>query len=304
MKCFYHSADLDGHCSAAIVKHFHPECELIGINYGDPFPWHLIADSERVFMVDFSLQPIEEMVKLNSLCHLFWIDHHKSAIEAAAAFDSEIDGLRDSAFAACELTWECFADASIKPLAVTLLGRYDVWDHSNPHTLPFQYGIRLNDTDPGLFPGCMKILWKPLLSTEKLPLHPHGETNAISILEEGRVVLKYVKQDNAKYCRAAAFETMFDGKRCIAVNKLLTSSQLFDSVWDPEKYDAMITFGWRNRKWTVSLYSTKPDVDVSVICKAHGGGGHKGAAGFQCAELPFAITVRGPSAIIFPILLG
>ena len=38
MKCFYHSADLDGHCSGAIVKMVYPECELIGINYGDKFP--------------------------------------------------------------------------------------------------------------------------------------------------------------------------------------------------------------------------------------------------------------------------
>lgn len=28
-------------------------------------------------------------------------------------------------------------------------------------------------------------------------------------------------------------------------------------------------------------------IDVSVIAKAHGGGGHKGAAGFICDNLPF-----------------
>lgn len=27
--CFYHKADLDGVCSAAIVKHFVPECEQL-----------------------------------------------------------------------------------------------------------------------------------------------------------------------------------------------------------------------------------------------------------------------------------
>ena len=40
--CFYHKADLDGVCSAAIVKHFVPECELYGIDYGDEFPWALV----------------------------------------------------------------------------------------------------------------------------------------------------------------------------------------------------------------------------------------------------------------------
>jgi nanoRNase/pAp phosphatase (c-di-AMP/oligoRNAs hydrolase) len=40
---------------------------------------------------------------------------------------------------------------------------------------------------------------------------------------------------------------------------------------------------------TVSLYSTKPEIDCGEIARTFGGGGHKGAAGFQCTELPFAI---------------
>ena len=66
----------------------------------------------------------------------------------------------------------------------------------------------------------------------------------------------------------------------------MTNSQMFDSIWNPDKHDAMCTFCWKKDKWTVSLYSTKDNVDVSEICKARGGGGHKGAAGFQCSELP------------------
>ena len=54
MKCFYHSSDLDGHCSGAIVKARFPECEMIGINYGQPFPWGDIEEGEIVYMVDSS----------------------------------------------------------------------------------------------------------------------------------------------------------------------------------------------------------------------------------------------------------
>ena len=57
-----------------------------------------------------------------------------------------------------------------------------------------------------------------------------------------------------------------------------------------EPYDLMITFVRRKDKlWNVSLYSTKEDVDCGAICKSFGGGGHKGAAGFQVKELPFEI---------------
>jgi nanoRNase/pAp phosphatase (c-di-AMP/oligoRNAs hydrolase) len=39
----------------------------------------------------------------------------------------------------------------------------------------------------------------------------------------------------------------------------------------------------------VSLYSTRDDIDCGAIAKTYGGGGHKGAAGFQCDTLPFPI---------------
>ena len=47
----------------------------------------------------------------------------------------------------------------------------------------------------------------------------------------------------------------------------------------------MLTFSWRKGQWTVSMYSDKPDIDVSVIAKNNGGGGHKGAAGFQTDDI-------------------
>jgi hypothetical protein len=53
MKWFYHSADLDGHCSGAIIKQKYPDCEMIGINYGETIDYSRIETGETVFMVDF-----------------------------------------------------------------------------------------------------------------------------------------------------------------------------------------------------------------------------------------------------------
>jgi len=110
------------------------------------------------------------------------------------------------------------------------------------------------------------------------------------VLRRGRTVLDYQTQQYAIEAKAACFETDLDGLHCIAANRGLANSQLFDSVWDSNRYDAMMTFHWRKGQWNISLYSDKDDVDVSLVAKAHGGGGHKEAAGFQCAELPFALT--------------
>lgn len=293
MKCFYHSADLDGHCSGAIVKMMFPTCEMIGINYGQPFPWNRIELGEHVFMVDFCLQPFDDMERLNSLCKLTWIDHHaKGSIDEAEKRDFWPTGGQkiDIGTAGCELAWEFFYPTKPHPFAVFYLGRYDVWDHSNPNTLPFQYGFRMfENTLPD-----NQSLWQSFFK---------NDTRVDSVIEVGRTILAYEEQQNAKFCKAYAFETVlyvdpaYTGNTktsllAICANRGFTNSKLFDSVYDPECHDLMITFVRLKPpayKWTVSLYSTKPDIDCGAIAKIYGGGGHKGAAGFQCETLPFSV---------------
>lgn len=100
MKCFYHKSDLDGHGSGAIVKHHYPECEMIGVDYGDDYSKNGIfdgAEEETIYVVDFSF-PKLIMDSLDKLSDLIWIDHHKSAIEelpdryaGAAGFKVSLD---------------------------------------------------------------------------------------------------------------------------------------------------------------------------------------------------------------------
>lgn len=281
MKCFYHSADLDGHCSGAIVKRNSPECEMIGINYGQEFPWNSIEKGERVFMVDFGLQPFSDMVLLNNLCDLVWIDHHKTAIQDAHDnnFLSRGGQWLEEGKAGCELTWEYFYPGEPIPWAVHLLGRYDVWDHSDEHTLPFQYGMRqFDNTLPYNHELWVKVF--------------QGGEFTVNVLNNGKLLLAYEEAQNKKFCKAYAFETELIGMTGICANRGFTNSKVFDSVYDPNKHHLMITFCRLKPpagKWTVSLYSTRDDVDCGAIAKSFGGGGHKGAAGFQCEELPFMI---------------
>jgi len=210
---------------------------------------------------------------------LIWIDHHKSAIEEhnewLKAGNDVILGIQRSGTGACQLVWEYLFPDKTVPTFIKLLAEYDVWDHSDPRTLCFQYGMRqFKDTSPE-----NQDLWHSLFDVEEVQ----------RITEIGGVIIEYQNAENEKYIQACGFETVLDGLKCIAVNKLLTNSMLFTSVWDAKKYDAMLTFGLKNGQWTVSLYSDRDDIDVSGIAKARGGGGHKGAAGFQCKELPFNI---------------
>lgn len=291
MLCFYHSADNDGHCSGAIVKYFNPDCELIGYNYGDAFPWDRVQGQD-VVMVDVSLQPWSDMQRLAAETKsLTWIDHHKTAYDEywAKDFPNDRPDNREMPVtvrynpdkAACEIAWEYYAslggsEAGTSPQSVFWLGRYDIWKHSeNPGSLEFQYGIRMYNTRPD-----NQEFWQKLFKFT---------TFACQVRDEGELLLRYETEQNRKFAGAFSFETELDGLRCIAVNKGFTNSLVFDSVYDPAKHDAMLSFCWRGGRWNVSLYSTKPEIDVSAVCKARGGGGHKGASGFQTKTLPFLL---------------
>ena len=130
--CIYHSTDLDGFMSAAIVKHwfinYNMNCKIndeyytanervitnkpdntlhfIGYNYGQPIPD--LSEYDQVIMCDISF-PKQEMGKLLTKLNgnLIWIDHHISAINDNKELMSvdTLYGLRDTKFAACELTW-------------------------------------------------------------------------------------------------------------------------------------------------------------------------------------------------------
>ena len=265
MKCFYHKSDLDGHCSGAIVKMKYPECEMIGVDYSDKladFEASMTGD-HMVFVVDFSFS-VDEMKRLNIRHKLIWIDHHKSAIEKME--ECYFDGIKNIGKAGCELTWEYLYPDKEMPVVVRLLGRYDVWDHTEDNVLPFQYGMRevgytLPDGD----------IWKSLLVSN---------FQVIDIENKGRIILAYQQKQDEIYAKGMSFETKFEGLRAIAINKAFCNSKIFDSVYDPEKHDIMIVFGINSEGWKYSLYSTKKEVDVSVLATKYGGGGHAGAAGF------------------------
>jgi len=274
---YYHSNDLDGKMSAAIaliaLKGSIEAVILCPINYGEPFSFEHIKYDDNVYVLDFCFQPFEKMIELKSRCYkLIWIDHHVSALKNAEAWKFECDGIRRDGVGACQLTWDYFFDITPNPpVIVRLLAQYDVWDFHDNRTLPFQYGMRIKETDP-------------LSLMKYLPnnLHIHA------VVDDGNIILKYTSIENKEYVQSYSFETSIDGYTALAMNIGKGSSRLFDSV--TREYDLFITFCRTPfNNWSVSLYSRRKDVDCSEVAKKYGGGGHFSAAGFSCEILPFKI---------------
>ena len=216
--CFYHKSDLDGVCSGAIVKNNIPNCTLYGIAYNDEFPWHKVTKNQTIYMVDFSLPPIE-MDKLNKMSQLIWIDHHLTAINSC---DPKIKGLRDNSYAACELTWKWFSlnrptlqkmngkEEKLLDLnpVIKLLGRYDIWDDHNEdwryNILPFQYGFR--SLPDAYVPESKFWQFKILESKNKIELQFFIQNR----IEIGREILAFQSNQTEHIAKNGAFELFIE----------------------------------------------------------------------------------------------
>lgn len=271
----YHESDLDGITSGVIMRLKYPDIKLIGHDYGKSFLYE--TDHDWVMMSDISL-PMDEMHTLGKMGKLTWIDHHISAINAynSCVGDGEsfCEAVLENGRAACEGTWNYLFPGVPMPLAIKLLGEYDTWrngdvNHWENEVLPFQFGMRVHCQNPDTFP--VELFNDPTL--------------VLDIIKEGKLILKYQEQTNARACREAAFVAPFCGRTAICLNGGEFNSGVFKSVYDEEKHDLMMAFRFNKSQWRVSLYTTKANVDCSEIAKLYGGGGHKQAAGFQVSDI-------------------
>lgn len=272
--CFYHNADLDGKCSAAIVKMVKPDFELIPFDYNYTFPWNKIRYDTKVILVDISLDT-KDMYKLNNICDLTYIDHHISILKDLNL--EQFNGLQEDGIAACELTWKYFIDEKI-PRGVKLLSDYDVWK-INEDILNYQYGIRALDLDVNNTEDWNNNVFEDLF----IPLRK----------KEGMAIRHYINSYNKDIITRNGYEEILHNYRCLTLNTVRGDSLLFQQHPNHKEYDIFMSIGFTGKIWKISLYTLKDDIDVSEICKKYGGGGHKKAAGFNLLDISILGKISG-----------
>ena len=273
---FYHKIDYDGKCSGAIAALSLKEYKLCPINYGEEFPFEIIKKDDIVYMLDFSLQPFDQMIKLNNSCKLVWIDHHKSAIEEYKKSGATFNCKLISSVAACESVWNFF-HTTPAPISVKLLSLYDIWDKKDPRVDQFQCGVgTIFELDPT----------KTLEDWGKVLQLGENDVEFQEVIKNGIIIEDYRKNDAEEKCKAMYWTDTIFGHKAVIAN-CRGNSMFFDSVYDKEQAELMILFNYfgPSKTWTVSLYSKNPNVECGNIAKQHGGGGHKGAAGYQTNDL-------------------
>ncbi len=179
-----------------------------------------------------------------------------------------------------------------EPVAVRLAGEYDIWDKRDPRAELFQHGLRSRELT--------EQVWADLLDT-RIPEvllgtgmdSTNSETMTSALLQAGGVLQFAKTNENASIARQQSFTLPFEGLIFCAINAARYNSFLFTAAIKPE-HDALLGFNWdgQKRKWKVSLYHApgKESHDLSLIAVKYGGGGHRGACGFECATLPFPLN--------------
>lgn len=281
----YHSADADGCCAGAIAHYAEPDSILHGMpGYDSPIPWDKIHAADEIVLVDFSFQPWKNMLDLFcTVKKVLWIDHHKTAIEAWNQFDpiftlSNVIACLQDGIGACVSTWRAYFETPV-PRFVQLIGEYDVWDHHDPDACKLNAALKMFPMQPE------DGIWGNLL-------HDKQGNILEDLVRRGDSIMLF-QEAEAKRLMQSTWHARWRGLDLLVLNMQQVNSNVFTQgrAWDPERYHAMCVFSRRPTGWHVSLYTDRKDVDVSEHCKAMGGGGHAGAAGFQPKEIPAELLV-------------
>ena len=163
------------------------------------------------------------------------------------------------------------------------MGEYDTWRNADKvkwdsRILPFQFGMRSICNSPETFPNY--LFYPDMISEDK---------DIERIISFGQTILAYIFKTNQTLCRRGAFEADFMGYNVICLNASGVNSDTFYTVYDESKHDIMMPFFFDGKRWVFSLYTTKDNVDCSMIALQNGGGGHKKAAGFESDTLDILV---------------
>lgn len=294
--CFYHSRDLDGWMSAAIVKMRFPNAILRGWDYGQQKPFIGLPEIYDAIVCDICFAP-EEMHDLEKKHNLVWLDHHQSQILISK--DSGFDkarGIRDIHFAACELTWQFFYPDRETPLMVWLLGRYDSFNHKgDPNQdmiLHFQFGARAALHNPF---DCQKLLNLSLINESGQVEHTNDQHEVLfPIIVRGQAIYQGYLVPESREIYSKKTEINFLGYKAGYVNRERFNPSNFGIDYHNDGYDIFIC-SWQlpSGRFAFSVYNENGKVDVGELVKPLGGGGHTGASGFVASE-----PLRGPSVTI------
>jgi len=253
----YHRDCPDGFCAAFVAKKRYPNADLLPRAYGEPLPLTEVRDKD-VLVVDFSWRTKEDNRALLEAARSFRIlDHHKTAQETLA---NEPYATFDMNRSGATLTWDILFPNSPRPWYVNYVEDRDLWKWALPRTREISaYTMALPHTIEG---------WSVL-----------DTITADKAADLGEGALAHVRHYVEKAV-AQRLKGVLNGHSVAIVNAQYMN---ISEVGDVLCQHAEIGAGFFERGDGIMQFSlrSRGALDVSIIAKSFGGGGHKNAAGFQ-----------------------
>lgn len=306
--CYYNNHTLDGQCLGAVVKYKYPDAVLHKSNGGQQIldfeeedGVREVNSSEEVWEMLFHDRPVPLAVKLLSLYDSNTFQGHElEDMVLPFQIRMRMEELDPKDWERCSGLWKEFFEnpeygISISALIADgeLLLRYDqaqkekfikeyafetILDTTVTNSMGYMVGgskfkaiaVNLGHTNSKVFDSVWRRKCQECKGTgrEICDNPDHGLIHVLSFHDIGRIG-----------CPGCGHDPM---------NRTKDVCNYCKGTGYIEPYDLMIPFVRRKDKlWNVGFYSTKEDVDCGAIAQSFGGGGHKGAAGCQCKDLPF-----------------
>jgi len=292
----YHD-DADGIISALItfkyIKAIDPDSviKVSKINYGDNY--ELIANIEvnkKIYVVDFFDEPLLDILLDRFNIDIEVYDHHKTTLERMVKYKNinriKIEYISEPYVSACKYLIKRFKDVLIKKdnryysWLYEIADNVSIWDTWNKDAVKYFVDIYY-------FKTAVEILEFHSLVNENMPLHKiRNIQDMVSLLERSKAVTNLKSMVKAKWningnkLSVALFNTPFR-------SSMLYEIPLHEELIEDFNPDIIMAFNYNSEGIvTVSMYQySNKEIDLGSIARTFGGGGHIGAAGFQCKQL-------------------
>jgi oligoribonuclease NrnB/cAMP/cGMP phosphodiesterase (DHH superfamily) len=263
----YHGDCPDGFGAAYAFHKFYSktytEPKYVPMKYRDQLPTN-IATGDHVYMLDYSI-PKAEIEKLRIAgVGVTVIDHHKTAEEDLKDVPGCIFNMDKSG---ATMAWQyMFGDAPV-PALLAYVEDGDLWRFDLPHSRDVRAWIRS-------FPYEFEA-WRGMeVALEQLPYSVFQQGEALRRLE-GQQVAQMTAPDRVQMLPIGDIQVP-------VVNAAVLYSEVGEALNKkyPQYPFSAYWFKRADGKEQWGLRTQKDDVDVSMVARQYGGGGHRKASGF------------------------
>lgn len=288
----YHDNCDDGFAAAwAVHKKWGDAVEFLPSNYGRPLP-DFDPSGKDVLIADFSIPPeqCEDVVGRGG--RVLMLDHHKTAQERLAGLHQVVRPTIDNVGRCFDRMTGTWREEVLVEFDMERSGARMAWDFAFPGYETPELILAVEDRDLWRFDRPDTKLVSMYLRSLDRDFAQWDAATALYSNEPGRflgeasAIKRFYDQRIKAICGTAGRQHFF-GHDGVAVTYTCpydfvsdTCHTLLDMHPDAPFAAAVI----QNREGiTYSLRSRDDRADVSEIAKAHGGGGHRNAAGFRLA---------------------